>query len=102
MAELEIRPATERDVPLTLSFKRELADYGRFFHEIVVTEEMLRDSLFGERPAAEILLDYVGGYPAGFALFFHTFSTFPGASRLRRGVALYSSSKARSRAERRK
>ena len=78
MAELEIRPATERDVPLILSLIRELAEYERLSHEIVASEEMLRDSLFGERPAAEVLLGYVGDDPAGFALFFHSFSTFLG------------------------
>jgi len=78
MAELEIRPATERDVPLILSLIRELAEYERLSHEIVATEEILRDSLFGERPAAEVLLGYVGDDPAGFALFFHSFSTFLG------------------------
>ena len=78
MAELEIRPATERDVPLILSLIRELAEYESLSHEIVASEEMLRDSLFGERPAAEVLLGYVGEDPAGFALFFHSFSTFLG------------------------
>ena len=78
MAELEIRPATERDVPLILSLIRELAEYERLSHELVATEEILRDSLFGERPAAEVLLGYVGGDPAGFALFFHSFSSFLG------------------------
>ena len=78
MAELEIRPATEQDVPLILSLIRELAEYERLSHEIVATEEILRDSLFGARPAAEVLLGYVGDDPAGFALFFHSFSTFLG------------------------
>jgi GNAT superfamily N-acetyltransferase len=78
MAELEIRPATERDVPLILSLIRELAKYERLSHEIVATEEILRDSLFGERPAAEVLLGYVGDDPAGFAHFFHSFPTFLG------------------------
>jgi len=76
--DLEIRPATERDVPLILTFIRELADYERLSHEVVATEEALRDSLFGERGFAEVLLGYAGGSPAGFALFFHSFSTFLG------------------------
>ena len=78
MPELEIRAATEDDVPLILTFIRELADYERLSHEVVATEEALRDSLFGERPAAEVLLGYRGGTPVAFALFFHTFSTFLG------------------------
>ena len=78
MLELEIRPGTEDDVPLILSLIRELAEYERLSHEVVATEEMLRDSLFGERRVAEMLLGYLDGEPAGFALFFHTFSTFLG------------------------
>ena len=78
MAELEIRPATEQDVPLILSLIRELAEYERLSHEVVATGGSLANSLFGERPAAEVLLGYVGDDPAGFALFFHSFSTFLG------------------------
>jgi GNAT superfamily N-acetyltransferase len=76
--ELEIRPGTEDDVPLILSLIRELAEYERLSHEVVATEEMLRDSLFGERRAAEVLLGHLDDEPAGFALFFHNFSTFLG------------------------
>jgi GNAT superfamily N-acetyltransferase len=78
MPELEIRPGTEDDVPLILSLIRELAEYEHLSHEVVATEEMLRDSLFGERRVAEVLLGYLDGEPAGFALFFHNFSTFLG------------------------
>ena len=78
MPELEIRAATEDDVPLILSLIRELAEYERLSHEVVATEEALRDSLFGERRFAEVLLGYLGDDPAGFALFFHNFSTFLG------------------------
>ena len=75
---LEIRPAAEADVPLILTLIRELADYERLSHEVVATEEALRDSLFGKRRFAEVLLGYGGGSPAAFALFFHNFSTFLG------------------------
>ena len=78
MPELEIRPGTEEDVALILSLIRELAEYERLSHEVVATEEMLRDSLFGERRAAEVLLGHLDDEPAGFALFFHNFSTFLG------------------------
>jgi GNAT superfamily N-acetyltransferase len=76
--DLEIHPATEADVPLILTFIRELADYERLSHEVVATEDALRNSLFGERRFAEVLLGYGGWSPAGFALFFHNFSTFLG------------------------
>ncbi len=78
MPELEIRFATEGDVPLILSFIKDLADYERLSHEVAATEETLRESLFGERRAAEVLLGYADGSPAAFALFFHNFSTFLG------------------------
>jgi GNAT superfamily N-acetyltransferase len=78
MPELEIRAATEDDVPLILSLIRELAEYERLSHEVVATEEALRDSLFGERRVAEALVGYLERDPAGFALFFHNFSTFLG------------------------
>jgi GNAT superfamily N-acetyltransferase len=78
MPELEIRGATEDDVPLLLSLIKELAEYERLSHEVVATEEMPRGSLFGERRVAEALMGYLGDDPAGFALFFHNFSTFLG------------------------
>ena len=78
MPELEIRAATEEDVPLILSLIKELAEYERLSHEVVATEEVLRDSLFGERPVAEVLIGQLGDEPVGFALFFHNFSTFLG------------------------
>jgi GNAT superfamily N-acetyltransferase len=73
---LSISAATERDVPLILSFIRKLAEYEKLSHQVVATEELLRDGLFGVRPVAEVILAYLAGEPAGFALFFHNFSTF--------------------------
>jgi GNAT superfamily N-acetyltransferase len=55
---------------------RALADYEKLAHLCVGTEEQLSASLFGPRPAAEVLIATIDGAPAGFALFFHTFSTF--------------------------
>ncbi|MGF1472676.1 MAG: GNAT family N-acetyltransferase [Rubrobacteraceae bacterium] len=78
MPEVAIRPAVRDDVPLILRFIKELAEYVRLAHEVTATEEILGDSLFGEQRVAEALLGYVGEEPAGFALFFHTFSTFLG------------------------
>lgn len=78
MAGLEIRAAAEADVPLILSFIKELAGYERLSHEVSATEDVLRESLFGERQGAEALLGYLDGVPVAFALFFHNFSTFLG------------------------
>jgi GNAT superfamily N-acetyltransferase len=78
MSSLTITPATEVDVPLILQMIKGLADYERLSHEVVATEESLRASLFGARPAAEVILAYDDRTPVGFALFFHNFSTFLG------------------------
>jgi len=73
---LTIRPATPADVPLVLSFIRELADYEKLSHEVVATEAELGKWLFGEQPIARVLIAEFAGEPAGFALFFLNFSTF--------------------------
>ena len=73
---LNLRNATEADVPLILRFIRELAEYERLAHECVATEESVRETLFGERRYAEVIIAEHDGEPAGFALFFHNYSTF--------------------------
>jgi len=75
-AATRIRPATEADVPLVVRFIRGLAEYERLLHECEATEEKVRASLFGARPDAEVVIAEVGAEPAGFALFFHNYSTF--------------------------
>ncbi|MBM3840562.1 MAG: GNAT family N-acetyltransferase [Verrucomicrobia bacterium] len=75
---LTIRPANERDIPLVLSFIRELAEFERLSHEVEATEQILRESLFGPRRCAEVILGCVGEEAAAFAVFFHNFSTFLG------------------------
>lgn len=76
--EFRIEPASERDVPLILRFIKGLAEYERLEHEVVATEESLREALFGSRPGAEVVIGYAGSEPAGFALFFRNYSTFLG------------------------
>jgi GNAT superfamily N-acetyltransferase len=73
---MTLRAATVADVPQILAFIRALADYERLLHEVVATEDGLRHALFGPRPYAEVVLAEHDGVPVGFALFFHTFSTF--------------------------
>ena len=73
-----VREASAADVALILAFIRELAEYERLSHEVVATEDGVRESLFGERPYAEVLIAEHDGSPAGFALFFHNYSTFLG------------------------
>ena len=77
-------PATERDLGLILRFIRELGAYEQLAHEVTATDEGLRESLFGPQRAAEVVIAYAGDEPAGFAVYFHTFSTFLG----RRGMYL--------------
>ena len=73
---ISVRSATPADVPIILRFIRGLAEYEKLAHACVATEDALRRTLFGERPAAEVLIARVGDTPAGFALFFHNYSTF--------------------------
>lgn len=77
-ARIAIRPAVAADVPLILELIRALGEYERLAHEVVATEADLHAQLFGARPAAEVLIGEIDGQPAGFALFFHNFSTFLG------------------------
>lgn len=78
----EIRPATESDAPVILSFVKQLAKYEKLSHEVVATEASLRETLFGARRAAEVAIGYFSEKPVGFVLFFHNYSTFLGQSGL--------------------
>jgi GNAT superfamily N-acetyltransferase len=73
---IEIRSAEERDVPLILDFIQRLAEYERMRDMCVASEEKLRATLFGDRPDAEVIFAVIDGKEAGFALFFHNYSTF--------------------------
>jgi GNAT superfamily N-acetyltransferase len=75
---ITIRPAAVGDVSVILQFIRDLAKYEHLEHEVVATEGMLREALFGSRPYAEVVLACLNDEPVGFALFFHNFSTFLG------------------------
>jgi GNAT superfamily N-acetyltransferase len=75
---IAIRFATATDLPRILQFIRDLAAYEELSHEVEATEERLRATLFPVegRPAAECLLAFWHDQPAGFAVFFHNYSTF--------------------------
>lgn len=75
---IALRPATRADIPQILAFIRDLAEYEKLAHEAVATEAQLEAHLFGERPYAEVVIAEVDARPAGFALFFHNYSTFTG------------------------
>jgi GNAT superfamily N-acetyltransferase len=73
-----LRFATEQDVPIVLRFIRDLAEYVKLSHEVVATEELLRETLFGDRQGAEVIFGYSDRKPVSFALFFQNYSTFLG------------------------
>jgi GNAT superfamily N-acetyltransferase len=77
-----IRPARVQDVPIILDLIRDLATYERAPDEVAATEEQLVDVLFGERPAAEVLLAFEAESPVGFAVYFYNFSTWLGRAGL--------------------
>lgn len=73
-----IKPATLNDVPLILSFIKELAEYENLLSEVVATEEILKQTLFCENPTAKVIIGYWNQTPVSFALYFYNFSTFLG------------------------
>jgi GNAT superfamily N-acetyltransferase len=78
MGDFRIVPAGSADVPEILRLIRALAEYEKLSHEVVATEEGLREALFGVRPVGEALLAVADGRPVGFAIFFANLSTFLG------------------------
>lgn len=76
MTAISLRPATRADIPLVRALIEGLAEYERLRHECHATNELLESALFGERPYAEVVIAERGHEAAGFALFFHNFSTF--------------------------
>jgi GNAT superfamily N-acetyltransferase len=75
---LIIRNGTEKDVSIILDLIKALADYEKAPNEVIADEKILLQNLFGEKPYAETLIAEYNGEPAGFALFFHNFSTWIG------------------------
>ena len=74
--DFEIRSATEADVGVILAFIKRLAAYENLTGEVVATEELLRQTLFGIRRTAEVAIGYLNDEPVGFVLFFQNYSTF--------------------------
>ncbi len=70
-----LRPATRDDVPLITRLIHELAEYEKLAHTCVADDASVRENLFGDRPAAEVVLAFIGEEPAGFALYFENYST---------------------------
>ncbi len=73
---ISIRTATEADATTILGLIRDLADFEQLAHEVTATETDLRASLFGVHPNAEVVIATSDGETAGYALFFHNYSTF--------------------------
>ena len=73
---INIRSAIASDCAQILIFIEGLADYEKLAHEVVASEEDLRRTLFGDNPSAEVVIAELDGLPAGFALFFTSYSTF--------------------------
>lgn len=73
---MKIVQANETDVPVILAMIRGLAEYEKLADQVTATEEKLRETLFGERPGADVLLAWAKEECVGFALFFPNYSTF--------------------------
>jgi GNAT superfamily N-acetyltransferase len=74
----QIRQAGPGDVAEIMRLVRALAAYEKLEHEVVATEEKMRQALFGGRRVAEAVLGWSGDRAVGLALYFHNFSTFRG------------------------
>ncbi len=84
MSELRLAPATRADVPAILEMIQGLAQFESLAHLCVASEDDIERALFGDQALVEVVLAWEGDKTAGFALFFHNFSTFLG----RRGLYL--------------
>jgi GNAT superfamily N-acetyltransferase len=73
-----IDAAVPADAPTILQLIVELAEFEKLAHEVVATESDVHEALFGARPVAEAVIARHDGEVAGFALFFHNYSTFRG------------------------
>lgn len=73
-----IGAAVPSDVTVVLSLIKELAAYERLADQVVTTEKDIRNALFSDQPIAEVVIGRYDDEPVGFALFFHSFSTFLG------------------------
>ncbi|HZL79309.1 MAG TPA: GNAT family N-acetyltransferase [Candidatus Limnocylindrales bacterium] len=78
MTPFTINSATETDVPILLALIRELAEFEHLAQELEVTAASLREALFGKASVARALIARTNGEPAGYAVFYRTFSTFVG------------------------
>ncbi|GHT64444.1 N-acetyltransferase [Spirochaetia bacterium] len=72
-----LRFAAAEDAPLIVEFVRLLAEYEHMADQAQATAENFQKYVFEEKKAEVIIVEY-DGQPAGFALFFHNFSTFLG------------------------
>jgi GNAT superfamily N-acetyltransferase len=77
-SELTIRSATVEDVPLLLELIQEFAAHVRMSNRVIATESLLRQTLFGPQPYAEVLMAEWSDEPVGYAVFFPSYSTFRG------------------------
>jgi len=75
---LKLRKAASKDIPLILSFIRELAEYERAPNAVVCTEQDLRRDGFGPSPKFHVIVAEWNGEPAGMALYFYNYSTWQG------------------------
>ncbi|HSP87718.1 MAG TPA: GNAT family N-acetyltransferase, partial [Ignavibacteriaceae bacterium] len=75
---ISIRLAEEKDIPLILSLIKELAEFEKLLDKLTVTEEILKQNLFGKKKYAEVLIAEINKSAIGYAIFFHNFSTFSG------------------------
>ena len=74
--QITVRRATAADSALVLDFIQQLARYEKLEYQCIASADQIRETLFGPQPRAESLLAFADGQPAGFAVYFFSYSTF--------------------------
>ncbi|MDA3842827.1 MAG: GNAT family N-acetyltransferase [Candidatus Kapabacteria bacterium] len=77
-SKFNIRLAEEKDSGTIFKFIQDLAEFEKLSDTVSATEDIIRESLFGQKAYAETILAEIDGKPVAFAMFFHNFSTFVG------------------------
>ena len=80
--DFKIVPAKKGEEGLILSFIKKLAEYEKLSHAVIADEEIIKESFFGSKPAAECVIAYYKEEPVGFAIYFYNFSSFIGRAGL--------------------
>ena len=76
MNQLSIRQALKEDAALILHFVRELAIYEKAEHEVLATEQTIKETILSDGSHVNALICEQDGQPLGMAIYFYNYSTW--------------------------